>query len=226
MFIPLAGNQLTHIVVKNFSKTPNSEIAYWVDAVNFQLKEHVAPMWDKNPPGVIFYDVNTATFPDDLGYVAIVDDDGREQANGYHTVIGRTAYGFVDVGQADEPSRTLSHEVLEMYVNPNLTRWVQAHDQKFYSVEICDAVQRSQYFIETNLWGLAEPKQIMVSNFVTPNWYGDMIGPYDYLRQLAMPFDIQSEGYAITSDKLIGKIQAVDAANKKSGSRTSRLFRK
>ena len=64
-------------------------------------------------------------------------------------------------------SSVLSHEVLEMYIDPNCNLWANDGHGKAYSFEVCDPVEAPTYPVNG----------VSVSNFVTPAWFDPLSDP-------------------------------------------------
>jgi hypothetical protein len=88
-------------------------------------------------------------------------------------------------------SSVLSHEVLEMYIDPNCNLWANDGHGKAYSFEVCDPVEAPTYVVNG----------VSVSNFVTPAWFDPLSNPataqYDKLGKLKAPFSILKGGYVV-----------------------------
>jgi hypothetical protein len=156
-------------IVRTGRLAGDRDVAFWVDAVRKQLQEHVAPAWGMPPPGVFLYDIDQFTPASEGAVIAIVDDDGNDDAAGLHSALGNVPFGLVDLHQAAVPSRTFSHEALELWANAMLDRWIPGPSGLEYAVELCDAVQREQYTIDVELFG--EERAVIVSDFVLPAWF-------------------------------------------------------
>jgi hypothetical protein len=215
----------SHIAVVNAAtKIHDREVAFWVEAVAKQVLE-VAAVWNLPPPGVALYS-SDVTIPSALGSIIVVaDNDGDPETAGYHTPMG----GIVDISQSQVPSRTLSHEVLEMLANLMLDRWLPGPTGRRYAVELCDPVQRESYTVPVHLWGVQS--EVPVSNWVTPAWF-DAHGapPFDRLDRLDAPFALAPGGYAIARDTATSEVVflahpqgAAFGARKFRGSRTRRI---
>jgi hypothetical protein len=223
-----------HIAVYNHSTLVNDdEIAWWVLAVDKQLREHCAPLWDGAPCGVAFYG-NAHRLPaDKTALLGIVDDDGNAESAGYHSQIGDRIFGLVDMSQAKNPSVVLSHEVLEMYANAHLTRKVSGPKGREYYIEICDPTQRDDYQIEAELFG--KTRHIAVSDFVLPEWYGlPNVDKHDgrttYLdRHELEQFEVAPGGYQIAEEsdgEIVFLAKAEARMSRSSFSRTDRIRRR
>jgi hypothetical protein len=148
------------------------DVAFWVAAVNQQIREHVAPVWGLPPMGVAYYG-EIPTLPEgDGAMLGIVNDDGNAESAGWHAAIGRFPFGLVDLGQSRRASATLSHEALEIFVNAYLDRWIPNTiiPGRSMALEICDPVQERTYPVRVSIMG--ETRDVLVSDFVTPAWFG------------------------------------------------------
>jgi hypothetical protein len=179
----------------------NSDVATMTEAIASQVKSDVAPIWERTPAEVVFYTSPTAIPPGAHG-IAIVDNiqDQPTGVLGLHTTDqAGQAWGVV----AAQPelanggqvltgdwsvSGTLSHEVLEMFVDPNCNLWANNGQGSAYSLEVCDPVEAPTYTVNG----------VSVSNFVTPAWF-DPLAPagaqFDKLGQLTAGFTILPGGY-------------------------------
>jgi hypothetical protein len=87
-------------------------------------------------------------------------------------------------------SSTLSHEVLEMFVDPNCNLWANDGKGSAYSLEVSDPVEAPTYTVNG----------VSVANFVTPAWF-DPLAPataqFDKLGQLTAAFSILKGGYMV-----------------------------
>jgi hypothetical protein len=87
-------------------------------------------------------------------------------------------------------SSVLSHEVLEMFVDPNCNLWANNGTGAVYSFEVCDPVEAPTYVIEG----------VSVSNFVTPAWFDPLsskAAQFDKLKKLQTPFSLLKGGYQV-----------------------------
>ncbi len=190
----------THVAVVNHSRRSDRDIAFEVEAVAVQLREHIAPLWDGEPPGLTFYGSAEHVPAGQAAVLGYVNDDGNADSAGYHADAAGLVYGLVDVGQSPDPSVSLSHEGAEMYGNQHLDRKVVGRDGRAYYVELADPVQAGTYEIEVELFG--ERRRVKVSDFVLPAWFGLPNKPgggmrTTYLGQPLKPFQVDDGGYQI-----------------------------
>jgi len=179
------------------------DAAAMTQAVAAQVRFDAAPLWDRAPAAVIFYADPSAVPPAAHG-IAIVDtiQDQPQGVLGFHTEDqGGKLWGVV----AAKPeldngakimtgdwsvSSVLSHEVLEMFVDPNCNLWANDGKGSAYSFEVCDPVEAPSYTVSG----------VSVSNFVTPSWF-DPLAPanaqFDKLGLLHEAFGVLKGGYVV-----------------------------
>jgi hypothetical protein len=181
----------------------DADAATMTEAIATQVQFDVAPIWDRAPAAVVFY-TDPAAVPAAAHGIAIVDtiQDQPQGVLGFHTE-DRTAQtwgvvaakpeldngGQVTIGDWSVSS-TLSHEVLEMFVDPNCNLWANDGKGSVYSLEVCDPVEAPTYTVSG----------VSVSNFVTPSWF-DPLAPataqFDKMGQLTAGFSILPGGYMV-----------------------------
>lgn len=172
-------------------------------AVAAQVRLDAAPLWDRAPAAVVFY-TDASAVPATAHGIALVDtiQDQPQGVLGFHTEDqGGKLWGVV----AAKPeldngakvltgdwsvSSVLSHEVLEMFVDPNCNLWANDGKGAAYSFEACDPVEAPSYVVHG----------VSVSNFVTPSWFDPLAAKtaqFDKLGQLTAPFSILKGGYVV-----------------------------
>jgi hypothetical protein len=180
----------------------NADVATMTAAIASQIQFDVAPIWDRAPAEVVFLTDPTAV-PATAHVIAIVDSiqdqptgvlgfHGANQAGQTWGVVAAKPeldnYGHVLTGDWSVSS-TLSHEVLEMFVDPNCNLWATDGKGSAYSLEVCDPVEAPTYTVNG----------VSVSNFVTPAWFNPLapVGAhqFDKLGLLTAPFTILPGGY-------------------------------
>jgi len=181
----------------------DADVATMTEAIATQVQFDVAPVWDRAPAAVVFY-TDPAAVPAAAHGIAIVDTIQNQPTGvlGFHTEDqGAQMWGVVAAkpeldngGQVTtgdwSVSSTLSHEVLEMFVDPNCNLWANDGKGTAYSLEVCDPVEAPTYTVS----GVA------VSNFVTPSWF-DPLAPataqFDKLGLLTAGFSVLTGGYMV-----------------------------
>lgn len=187
-------------------------------AVNYQVRQHVAPAWELLAPSLKFA---TAT-PVEKGTVAlgVLDDADQADALGWHAesaagvVYGRVfARPVLDNG-GDIMSRplsvssVLSHEAAEVLLDSACDLWADAGNGTAYAREACDAVESDSYPVTLT----AEDTTVtaMVSDFLLPAWFDPQAAPgtpCDYLGLVTVPFRVRPTGYTMIMHE--GRVSSV-----------------
>ena len=175
----------------------DADVATMTAAIATQIQVDVAPAWGRAPATVTFYN-NASTVPAGAYGVAIVNtiQDQPQGMLGYHAEnwgVVATQPEFANGAQVLtgdwSVSSTLSHEVLEMFIDPACNLWAVNGQGPAYSLEVCDPVEAPTYTVSG----------VSVSNFVTPSWF-DPQAPagarFDNQRQVTAAFTIAAGGYA------------------------------
>jgi hypothetical protein len=174
-------------------------------AIASQVKLDVAPLWDRSPAAVIFYG-DASEVPVNAHSITLVDTvkDVPKGVLGFHTEDkGGRLWGVVaakpeldshaEVITGDwSVSSVLSHEVLELFIDPNCNLWANGGEGKAYSFEVCDPVEAPTYVVDG----------VSVSNFVTPAWFDPLAVQkkatrFDKLGLLSASFSILKGGYVV-----------------------------
>jgi hypothetical protein len=181
----------------------DSDVATMTEAIATQVQFDVAPVWDRAPAAVVFY-TDPAAVPAAAHGIAIVDtiQDQPKGVLGFHTEDqAAQMWGVVAAkpeldsgGQVTtgdwSVSSTLSHEALEMFIDPNCNLWANDGKGTAYSLEVCDPVEAPTYTVSG----------VSVSNFVTPSWF-DPLAPataqFDKMGQLTAGFSVLNGGYMV-----------------------------
>ena len=188
------------LAILNKSKVvTNAEALQMTAACDLQLRRDVAPAWGMLPFEVKFY---VAKPPTKALKLVIFDDADQADALGYHSdgpdgfPYGRVfvkptmdAGAKVLTGPGSVAS-VLSHEVIELFLDPECNRWADGLDGNSYAFELCDPVEADGYDIN----------KVNVSNFVLPPWF-DQNPPkgskFDFLGKLKKPFTMTKGGYVV-----------------------------
>jgi hypothetical protein len=183
-----------------------------VAAVNLQLRDDVCPAWGRAHIPVLYY-TKDSHVPPNSAKVYLLNDSDQADALGYHTVTGSLPWAKVFVNTAIQQglpilyseslknaatvSAILSHEVVELFINPFASLWAdgpQIPEGNNYVYEICNPVEANFYQISIN----KAQGPISVSNFVYPeyfNQYAQLGGRFDHLKILSAPFSLSNNGY-------------------------------
>ena len=181
----------------------NTDAATMTQAIATQVQLDAAPIWNRTPAAVVFY-TDPAAIPTGAHGIAITDTIQNQPRGvlGFHTEDqGGKLWGTVaakpeldnggKVTTGDwSVSSVLSHEVLEMFVDPNCNLWANDGRGSAYSFEVCDPVEAPTYVVNG----------VSVANFVTPAWFDPLAAAtaqFDKLGQLNAAFSILKGGYVV-----------------------------
>src|SRR5499427_7755283 len=201
------GRRMLIAILNQSTLVTNADAAAMTQAIASQVRLDAAPLWDRAPAAVVFY-TDPAAVPAAAHGIAIVDTIQNQPKGvlGFHTEDqGGKLWGVVaakpeldngaQVTTGDwSVSSVLSHEVLEMFVDPNCNLWANDGKGSAYSFEVCDPVEAPSYTVNG----------VSVSNFVTPSWF-DPLAPataqFDKLGMLTAGFSILPGGYMTYESK-------------------------
>jgi hypothetical protein len=195
-----------------------STIAKIATALNVQIARDFAPAWGRVAPVVVVSKDDTLStitrealrgvfdaLPQDFAVVFVVDGVDVPNVLGVHDVgPGGRPFGYVDAGALARDgslatlAAVLSHETLELLVDPYCVTWTDAPadakerlGERERAFEVCDPTQADSYPIG----------DVMVSNFLYPAYFCQSTLPgtrLDHMRLVREPFQIRPGGYALT----------------------------
>jgi hypothetical protein len=167
----LAGYKppLTISIVNRSTSASDAEVAAWTAAIQRQVHEHLAPVWKVDS------DIRVRTAPDDGDWVCQLEDDppaATPNVLGTHFIRDNGTPGcalYVRAIQSvagRQVSYTLSHEILEILVDPWLSNVTFAPSSvpegvTVYLREICDPVTAYAYEIDG----------VQVADFTLPEFW-------------------------------------------------------
>jgi len=192
---------VSEIAVINRSRLSDTEVAFMTAGCDLQLREHFLPLWEGVEYTPIRFYSNEKDLPlvsDLVRLMVIADVIDEPGALGYHTM-DPMIHGIVLAQSDGSTSSILSHEILEMAVDPPASRWTMMPDGRYVAEEICDPVEADYYLIDVEIFG--DKKPVLVSDFVTPAWFLKTgLGPYSYLDRAPAPFMLAPGGYMIVRE--------------------------
>lgn len=202
-------------VLNHSTLVSNDDVATMTRAIADQVKLDAAPLWDRIPAAVIYFK-DPSGVPPHAHVITVVDtiEDQPPGVLGYHTEDkGGRLWGIVAAKPELDAhakvltgdwsvSSVLSHEVLELFIDPNCNLWATNDNGRVYSFEVCDPVEAPTYAVDG----------VSVSNFVTPAWFDPLAVQkkktrFDKLGLLSRSFSILKGGYAVYAAE--GKPQQV-----------------
>jgi hypothetical protein len=160
---------------------PPDDLARYAAALQVQVDRDLAPQWGVQADISVL--AAGKAIPKGTRLVKIVDDLPGNQGGVHLDVHG---HPYAEAVNGDQLSIAISHELLEMLVDPQGTRFRQAIDCDPYSggqrvhylLEVCDPCEITSY----------EINGVQVSDFIFPAFYDPYAeGPFDQCRTLAAP---------------------------------------
>lgn len=189
----------TTIYVQNRATlVTDAQAAQMASACATQITRDVAPAYGFVPVPVLF--TAQTTLPTQARVITLVDTLQEQDALGWHAEDGsHHIYGQVGAKVVLDQgakvltgpyavSTILSHEVVELFVDPFASLWADTGRGFEITYEACDPVQSDRYDIGG----------VSVSSFVTAEWFNPYAGPgvkFDYLGKLSRPFSMDRGGY-------------------------------
>lgn len=187
----------TIYVVNASTLVKDADVAAMTAACAAQLTRDVAPAHGLAPVPVVFTGKSRITKRSRV--ISVIDTLDEADALGWHTEdSGEHVYGVVGAKAVLDHGATalhgpyavssvLSHEIIEMFVDPTCSMWSDTGKGFLVAYEACDPVQSGVYDIGG----------VTVSDFVTADWFdthnsGD---PVSYLRTIKRPFTMDKGGY-------------------------------
>jgi hypothetical protein len=167
-----------------------------IPALQHQVTEHFEPVWGVGAK--LTYDDD----PRPRGYQIVIRRTGSKSDDGYlgyhFSPSGypvASIFAETDMGEDGSVSDTLSHEILEMLVDPACNLYASrpgagTRPGRGYFYEVCDPVETQKYKID----------DYKVCDFVYPEWYeyawkrGSR--RFDHLKRISEPFEILPGCYA------------------------------
>ena len=176
----------------------DNDVSAAVSALQTQVHAHFAEPWGID--AIIRFVAGPP--PRGSWWIVLVDDPEQADTLGYHDLtdeglpIGKA---FVKTTQEAQGNWTvtISHEVLEMLVDPGINLSVLRDEDngkpvRLFSYEICDPCEADEFGYKID--------NILVSDFVYPSWFESFHSPrsvqFDYCGRIREPFQLLPGGYA------------------------------
>lgn len=185
-------------LVTHSKKLSDVEIACIAEAVNQQLIE-CAHAWGVEPQPMVFYSDARGLPASHCRIMDIVDTIDVPGATGYHTNDAGIIYGRVLARDVHDTSITVSHEALEMLIDPSAAEWRAMPDGFAVAKEVCDPVQGDAYPVNVALGEIM--RSVLLSNYVLPRWFTPgATGEVDRMGRIREAFEMSAGGYMIIRD--------------------------
>jgi hypothetical protein len=205
------------IAIINFSSRPDQEVQTAIRAVNRQIQYDFMPIWGQGRELRLYAaSFEPSSDPDRVveerisadSVLYLVNESTLPGALGYHSInTAELPVGFVFTQEGDW-TITLSHEALELILDPNTNAFVPGphpHDSNkmvLHCYEACDAVERASYSIDG----------VPLSDFLTPQYFqpGEAPGTRnDFLGVGVKSFGVIKGSHIAFIDLATGKFETV-----------------
>jgi hypothetical protein len=192
-------------VINASTAISDAKVQEMLPAFNQQWNQDLDPVWGVGSAKFTFIPKNQQP-PAGSWWVVFLDDSDQAGALAYHDLTNEglpLSKVFVKTLLADNASISVgaTHEICEMAVDPWINGSYQDRHGVFWASEICDPVESDQYGYEI--------QGILVTDFVTPAWYGfeHAHGALDFKNHSRRAFQVLSGGYAQKFDPNSGWVQ-------------------
>lgn len=178
-----------------------AEVSSAIAAMQIQVDRDFYPVWkDKIRAPIHFvYAANVHAIPAGAWPIYLNKHSTDPGALGWHDDQNGQIFSRVFVGDCRRyglsPSVTLSHEALELILDPDIKRVWKMPDGRLAAFEACDAVESDDLAVEIN--------GVKLSDFVLPAYFstGTRL-PFDFGHRLTGPCpDLTPGGYMSIRDK-------------------------
>jgi len=192
---------MQNVVVVNASPLlTDFEVKAFIPMLQLQVGRNFLPAWRGRATQVqlSFMPANgISTIPPDAWPIFLNQHSDEPDDLGWHDDRNGKIFSRVFVGDCLKVGLdwgvTLSHEVLELILDPDIKRVWQMPDGRHAAFEACDAVESDDqaYMIGGH----------RVSNFVLPSYFSTGAGPWDFRGKLTGPCPtLTSGGYMSVTD--------------------------
>lgn len=173
-----------------------------VQALQIQIQLHVKQYWNLNVYRYLDAEIKAYSSLQGVpfgSWVVLIEDKIDTDSYGYHYLQEKAQFyaplntPYAKIKYSDNWTLILSHEVIELLLNPFLEnfRYAEIEGKKVrLVVEPSDPAQFQQYGYKIN--------NVLVSDFVTPNFYDLVYTPntqYSYTGQITKPLELLENGY-------------------------------
>jgi hypothetical protein len=189
---------ITIAIINQSTVLTDAQVAPMVAALQTQVSRDFAPIWGIDAQ---LQFVGQGQQPAVGAWqLVVLDDSDQAGALGYHEVQGDLPYGLAfaksDIEDGLQPSVTVSHELLEMLLDPWIFSVVLldhgggtvfGNGGVMLAEEVCDAVEADNYGYQID--------GVLVSDFVTPAWFGSPGTQFDFRGHCTKAYQLLPGGY-------------------------------
>ena len=175
-------------VINESTASADADVQRMISAFNTQWNNDLNSVWGVGAATFAFNPKQQAPSAGSW-WVVFLDNSDQVNALAYHDLTNEglpISKVFVKTIQADKASLSVgaSHEICEMAVDPSLNSAYQDSQGTLWAGEICDPVEADQYRYESG--------GLLVTDFVTPNWFGhkNAVGAIDLQQHANTAFQV------------------------------------
>jgi hypothetical protein len=189
---------MIRVAIQNQSTVlADGQVQAMLPALQTQVSRDFAPLWGTDAQ--LAFVAKGSAPPGGAWPLVVLDDSDQAGALGYHESQANTPIGFVfarsDLQAGSQVSVTASHELLEMLADPWIMSVVAVDSGgglvgragTMFALEVCDAVEADQFGYTIG--------DVLVSNFVTPAWFGAPGSVFDFGAHCTAAFQLLAGGY-------------------------------
>jgi hypothetical protein len=195
---------ITIAIINETTVLTDAQLAPVLAALQIQVTRDFYPAWGVDARLVPV--MKGSKPPAGAWWVVLMNTSDFAGAAGYHDVtpeglpLGK-AFVKSDIDAGRPWTTTISHEVLEMLADPDISRVVEyagARKSIFFALEVCDPCQDDKYAYKIN--------EVLVSDFIYPGWFHKFRNYkyFDFNKKISKPFQVLDGGYISVFDPTTG----------------------
>ena len=190
-------------VINQCSVLSDNQIRSAIPSLQQQVVRDFAPIWNRTATLTFYSGANVSSIPANYWWIAILDDSTTAGALGFHDLTSSgmpmaKVFAKTDILNNQSWTVTISHELLEMLVNPYVMEYAFEQTSNtagtLYPLEVGDPVEADALGITIN--------GVLCSNFITPFWFQGWLGTgaakFDFGGVLTNPLQLAHGGYVQT----------------------------
>jgi hypothetical protein len=187
---------MRELVIVNASPVlSDADVQAVIAPLQLQIDRDFLPVWEAvvEPRHVSFASADDISqLPPDCEPIFLNKHSTDDSALGWHDFHGSQAFSRCFVGDCLRAGLdwrvTLSHEALELILNPTIKKVWRMQDGRLAAFEACDAVEADELAIDFG-------DGMKMSNFVLPSYYNNTgNGPFDFGHVLTGPCPTLTHG--------------------------------
>lgn len=198
-------NYVSHVAVLDKSGLLDDRVGQMItEGYRGPEMDRFCSAWGLPIPGLAVYPASHDQAIKEEAALIFVDHGNEPNAFGWHTALGISVFGYIDVGMCkrfSEPiSRVFGHELWEMLLDPPAALWQPGPGGALYAKEACDPVQAYSRTrrVEHPVLGA---DYVEIADYILPTWFdaGNTRGPWSDQGYAPGAFQDAEGGYHLES---------------------------